>query len=606
MVKTDEGTLEARNFLREVESGDKYCRPGKSGRMFQFHDPDFPSNSYSIGINTECRNRIKEWKESIRISSDAVIFDGGTDPDDVRRGAFNDGWLLSAISMLAAAGGVDDGGVDAQISNLFVSHVGVDGQPKWNSEVGIYAVRLFKNNQWEVVTIDDLFPCMDDNDELKDEDNKGAVVGHSSGMKEIWVSLLEKAYAKYYGSYEFLEEGYVHHALKDLTGCETDCISLSSAARGSGKKSLWRSMMRFRQNGYILGCGSHPEHVKFAFDTGIVPNEAYTIYDVVVVDGHKLLKLRNPPGDHEEWKGDWSDKSALWTKRLKLKLNWTNEDDSTFWMAFDDFCEIFREVYVCKWFDKNRWKELVFNGEWEVGGKSMVEGIEVEKENTAVGLPNVHNSGCKVENNPQWSLEVDRPTEIRLKFEQVDANGLASGVVHPCAIYICKPTKAGRPSRVKELTKKNVLFSTGIPKRERNQEIYCTLQPGMYVILAGTYVAGMDGPFRISILSNYELEQEQMWPPTWRADDPDTFAGKMALKIANKVGQAADQAAAAAAEAKEKMDKAGGLFGGDGELELTEEEKEMERKEAERMEAATAAAKKKAYDDALGEAGRGG
>ena len=66
MVKTDEGTLEARNFLREVESGDKYCRPGKSGRMFQFHDPDFPSNSYSVGLNTACRGRIKEWRESIR------------------------------------------------------------------------------------------------------------------------------------------------------------------------------------------------------------------------------------------------------------------------------------------------------------------------------------------------------------------------------------------------------------------------------------------------------------------------------------------------------------------------------------------------------------
>ena len=47
-------------------------------------------------------------------------------------------------------------------------------------------------------------------------------------------------------------------------------------------------------------------------------------------------------------------------------------------------------------------------------------------------------------------------------------------------------------------------------KRERNQEIYCTLQPGMYVILAGTHVAGMDRPFRISILSNYEMKNKQV------------------------------------------------------------------------------------------------
>ncbi|GMI02475.1 hypothetical protein TrVE_jg11966 [Triparma verrucosa] len=609
MVKTDEGTMEARNFLRDVESGDKYCKPGKFGRMFQFHDPDFPSNSFSLGLTASCRSKVKDWKQSTLINADAVIFDGGTDPDDVRRGFFKDGWLMGALAMLAAAGGVDDGDVDAQVANLFVSHVGADGQPKYNSEVGIYAVRFFKNNQWEVVTVDDFFPCMDDNDEDKDDDNKGSVVGHSQGMKEIWVALIEKAYAKYYGAYEVLDEGYVHHALKELTGAETECISLSHAARGSGKKSLWNKMVTWRRNGYILGCGSHPEHVKFAFDTGIVPDDYYTIYDVLQVDGHKLLRLRNPPGDHEEWKGDWSDKSACWTKRLKSKLGWSNEDDNTFWMCFDDFCEIYREIYVCKWFNKERWKECVVNGEWDIGGKQTVEGIEVEKENTAVGLPNVHNSGCKVENNPQYTIEVDRPTEIRLKFEQVDANGLASSIVHPVACYICKPQSSGRASRVKSLTKKNVLFSTGPPKRERNQEIYCTLQPGVYVILCGTYVAGMDGPFRISILSNYEVEEEQIWPPTWRADDPDSFAGKMALKIANKVGQAADQAAQLSEKAVAAGDKfqkdAGGLWGDGGELELTEEEKDLEAQlEKERTEG-QAAARKKAMDDAYGAAGRG-
>lgn len=185
MVKTDEGTMEARNFLRDVEAGDKYCRPGKFGRMFQFHDPDFPSNSYSMGLTASCRAKVKEWKQSTQINHEAVIFDGGTDPDDVRRGFFKDSWLMGALSMLAAAGGVDDGGVDAQIANLFVSHVGADGQPKYNSEVGVYAVRFFKNNQWETVVVDDFFPCMDDIDEDKNDDNKGAVVGHSKGMKEV-------------------------------------------------------------------------------------------------------------------------------------------------------------------------------------------------------------------------------------------------------------------------------------------------------------------------------------------------------------------------------------------------------------------------------------
>ena len=206
LTKTDEGTMAAREFLKAVESGDKFCRPGKFGRIFQFHDPDFLPNHISLGHNLECKDRVVDsWKQSTQINHEAMIFAGGTDPDDVRVGEINDQWLLSAISMLAAAGGVDDGGLDDQIANLFVSHIGADGQPKYNSEVGAFGVRFFKNNQWEVVVVDDFFPVLHNDDESKSEMNKGSITGHSEGMQEIWVPLLEKAYAKYYGSYDVLE-----------------------------------------------------------------------------------------------------------------------------------------------------------------------------------------------------------------------------------------------------------------------------------------------------------------------------------------------------------------------------------------------------------------
>ena len=596
LTKTDEGTMAAREFLKAVEAGDKFCRPGKFGRIFQFHDPDFLPNHITLGRDLECKERVaSEWKQSTQINHEATIFSGGTDPDDVRVGLIKDAWLLSAISMLAAAGGVGDDDLDDQIANLFVSKIGADGQPKYTSEVGAYAVRLFKNNQWEVVVVDDFFPVMNDDDEEKTDANKGTVTGHSEGMQEIWVPLIEKAYAKYYGTYDVLEKGYVWHALKDLTGCETECISLSSAAKGSGKKALWNNLARWRRNGYILGAGTHEVGAKMAFDTGIVPNACYTIYDIKNVDGFKLLKLRNPPGDNEEWKGDWSDKSSLWTQRLKKKLGWTNEDDNCFWMCFDDFIEVYREVYVCKWFDSKRWSEVSCHGKWELGGKVVVEDVgELENENTAVGLPNAHNTECAVENNPQYVVEIDRPTEVRVRVSQEDEHGLASGVVHPFSFFICSGDGAST-ARVKSLTRKNVVESTGVAKAERAREIYCTLQPGKYVILVGTYVAQMDGPFKISILSNYEVELDQIWPPTWRADqEPDTFAGKMALLGAKKLTQAAGKVNELGEKAAAAAGEAGGLFGDDSDLKEEEDDEMKALREQDKIKQAEA--KKKAED----------
>ena len=63
--------------------------------------------------------------------------------------------------------------------------------------------------------------------------------------------------------------------------------------------------------------------------------------------------MRNPSQNKEqEWQGDWSDQSKLWTPKLKKQLNFTDDDsDGIFWMCFEDFKKQYVNVHICKYID---------------------------------------------------------------------------------------------------------------------------------------------------------------------------------------------------------------------------------------------------------------
>ena len=108
------------------------CRVGEYGRAYQFSDPEFGSSNGIQG----CVNagKIRDWQCAPGISDVSVLFDEGTDPDDVHAGVFKDEWLLSAISMVAAAGA--EGEVNEQVINLFVGHRDANGDLTYDTTVG--------------------------------------------------------------------------------------------------------------------------------------------------------------------------------------------------------------------------------------------------------------------------------------------------------------------------------------------------------------------------------------------------------------------------------------------------------------------------------------
>ncbi|KAJ0397281.1 hypothetical protein P43SY_006541 [Pythium insidiosum] len=520
LAQQDEALVNAQEALMEIESGYS-CVPGDVGRALQFVDREFPPDETSVA-NVSCAGELAGWQVSTAINVVAGLFDGGTDPDDVRLGRLNDSWLLSAISIIAASGGVDDGKVDALIDRLFIT--------KQTSLTGAYALRLFKNAQWETVIVDDFFPVLAD-PAAKTTPSAGAAFAHSPDFEELWVPLVEKAFAKYYGGYAALEHGYVQDALKALTSYDSEEIFLAQASRGTLKRTLWQQLLAFKRNKFLLGAGTitSANADTEILDTGLVFGACYVVYDVREIDGYQLLKLRNPPGDHAEWKGDWSDRSRLWTRRLKKLLAFNADaDDNTFWMSFDDFCHAFRSLYVCRYHDPARWPLLVRHGRWAGA--------------TAVGLPTRHNPGCELDHNPQYTLQVTRPTELLLTVTQVDAAGLAPVDVLPIAVYIVAQGAArDRAFRVKRLVQEEVVAHSGEPVRQRELQLRCELPARAYTILLAAYKKGMEGPFKLTVQTNYPVEVEQLWPALWK--DPKTAAG-VAGKVAGKMMETMNESSA--------------------------------------------------------------
>ena len=69
--------------------------------------------------------------------------------------------------------------------------------------------------------------------------------------------VLEKAYAKMYGSYNYIEAGKVQYALSDITDGFPEQIDLKKDARNL--QVFWEKIKGIKKHGALMGAGS-PEH----------------------------------------------------------------------------------------------------------------------------------------------------------------------------------------------------------------------------------------------------------------------------------------------------------------------------------------------------------
>ena len=89
---------------------------------------------------------------------------------------------------------------------------------------GIYYVKINQNNSWKYVIIDDYVPVCVGKDGKTEETAYLKITSSSNTQVQIWPLLIQKAYAKYYSTFEALEKTNEKDFIEEITGCPAERV----------------------------------------------------------------------------------------------------------------------------------------------------------------------------------------------------------------------------------------------------------------------------------------------------------------------------------------------------------------------------------------------
>ncbi|KGL86256.1 Calpain-14, partial [Charadrius vociferus] len=330
-----------------------------------FTDDNFPAHISSIGTGALLKKLPGnlQWKRPHALHRSPVFYAANRKQLDLCQGLVENCWFLAALEALT-------------FHQDILAAVVPQNQSFERKYAGIFHFRFWHFGEWVDVVVDDRLPV----------NEVGELVFVSSVYKNVfWGALLEKAYAKLYGSYEDLQIGQVSEALVDFTGGVNIRIKLAAAP-----PDLWDILTRATYSRSLMGCQTRlgvyfPSvflpciQATKVLKNGLVAGHAYTVTGIRKVTcqygPENLVRLRNPWGKIE-WKGDWSDSSYKWellSPKEKILLR-KNKEDGEFWMSLRDFKIHFVDLMICKLTpdlmsqeDGKKWMYSLKSGRWVKG-----------------------------------------------------------------------------------------------------------------------------------------------------------------------------------------------------------------------------------------------
>lgn len=309
----------------------------------------------------------------------------------IRQGLVGDCSFLSALSALAE---YEKHFNDPVLSGIIHPRGDVGGKncPLYN-EYGQYACRLFLNGTCRKVVVDDRVPV---------RTNGQLLCAHSATVRELWVTLLEKSFAKIMGSSYDMQGSNPGVDIFHLTGWVPETVPLNGEEEPLRDRCDWNEVFNNAAEGYSTGrcvvCVGTSElhdavpdaeagrlgHIEgVSTSTGLVARHAYPVLDCRHLGGHRLLRLKNPWG-RVRWRGPFAPGDPRW-KAVKAKAvgarnsnrlisqllghdpEHETTDDGHFWIEWEDVLRYFSHLYLC-WAPRALGlRRLEVHGRWDPG-----------------------------------------------------------------------------------------------------------------------------------------------------------------------------------------------------------------------------------------------
>ena len=204
---------------------------------------------------------------------------------------------------------------------------------------GFYELYIYTNGQFKILILDDYFPIIKGSNLLR----------FAKPVKsELWLLLMEKAFAKLNGGYGALFSCNISHVIQTFTGFPIERLFFYDLLDIEDLEDI----IRINKNINIINlCPKQ----NISEEIGLMSGRAYLVEDIFDIRNNndlngkeeciKILKLENLY-ESSKYKGDWSKEGKLLTDNIKEIVGYDTNDKSHIYMSIEYAFKYFEKIEI--------------------------------------------------------------------------------------------------------------------------------------------------------------------------------------------------------------------------------------------------------------------